>query len=43
MRKGHVARRRWKEISHLNQVDEFSGEREKMRERKRKERRRKEE
>ena len=42
MRKGHVARRRWEEISHLNQVDEFSGEREKIRERKRKKKKKKE-
>ena len=37
MRKGHVARKRWEEISHLNQVDQFGGrEGKKKRERKRK-------
>ena len=29
IRKGHVARRRWEEISHLNQVAQFGGEKEK--------------
>ena len=38
MRKEHVARRRWEEISHLNQVDQFGGENGKMRERKKEKR-----
>ena len=46
MRRRHVARTRWEEISHLNQVGTYSmGDKEKIRERKRKkrkERRRKE-
>ena len=37
MRKGHVARRRWEEISHLNHVGTVRFERKKKREKKRKE------
>ena len=36
MRKGHVARRRWEEISHLNQVDQFGGREGKKKEGKKK-------
>ena len=41
MRNGHVARRRLEETSHLNQVDQFSGEKgKKKREKKRKKKKR---
>ena len=46
MRKGHVVRRMWEEISHMNQVDQFGGRegkkdgKKKKREKKRKEKKR---
>ena len=42
MRKGQVARRRWEEISHLNQVRTIQWERRKKQGKKKKEKKRKE-